>query len=152
MEVYSGTNWAWCPRTRKITSRGCIMLGSHLTNSWSSTQRQMALSSGEAEHYGVVKAIGIGLGYQSLLTDLRVSLPLRAWADSTAAIGICARSGLGKLRHINTQCIWLQSNVRSKAVELRNVKGTENPADVITTVLPANQMRVYCAGLGQRWL
>ena len=28
--------------------------------------------------------------------------------------------------------MWLQNNVRSKAVTLRKVKGTENPADIFT--------------------
>ena len=78
----------------------------------------------------MVKASGVGLGFQSLLKDLGVGLSLRAWTDSTASIGICARSGLGKLRHIDTQCLWLQQKVRTGEVELRKVKGTENPADL----------------------
>ena len=127
VDVYSDTDWAGCPRTRKSTSGGCLMLGAHLIKSWSSTQSQVALSSGEAEYYGVVKAVGTALGYQSLLADLGVRLPLRAWTDSTATIGICNRSGLGKLRHIDTQCLWLQGKVRAGHVELRKVKGTENP-------------------------
>ena len=108
------------------------MLGKHLIKSWSSTQSLVSLSSGEAEYYGVVKASGVGLGYQSLMADLGLRLPLRAWTDSTASIGVCSRSGLGKLRHLDTQCLWLQHKVRSKAVELRKVKGTENPADLFT--------------------
>ena len=108
------------------------MLGKHLIKSWSSTQSLVSLSSGEAEYYGVVKASGVGLGYQSLMADLGLRLPLRAWTDSTASIGVCSRSGLGKLRHLDTQCLWLQHKVRNKAVELRKVKGTENPADLFT--------------------
>jgi hypothetical protein len=90
------------------------------------------LSSGEAEYYGAVKAGGIGLGYQSLMADLGIELPLRLWTDSTATIGICGRDGLGKLRHIDTQCLWLQQKVRSGAIDLRKVKGIENPADLFT--------------------
>ena len=54
-------------------------------------------ASGEAEFYGVVKAAGIALGYQALLDDLGVKLPVRVWTDSSATIGICGRQGLGKL-------------------------------------------------------
>ena len=36
------------------------MLGSHLTKAWSATQASLALSSGEAEFYGLVRATGIG--------------------------------------------------------------------------------------------
>ena len=56
IEVYSDTDWAGCPRTRKSTSGGGVLLGNHLIKSWSSTQSLIALSSGEAEFYGVVKA------------------------------------------------------------------------------------------------
>ena len=54
------------------------------------------------------------------------------WTDSTATIGICGRDGLGKLRHIDTQCLWLQQKVRNGSLEIRKVKGTENPADLFT--------------------
>ena len=114
-------------------------MGHHLVKSWSSTQSEVALSSGEAEYYGAVKASGIGLGFQSLLQDLGVTLPLRVWTDSTATIGICSRDGLGKLRHIDTKCLWLQQKVRSGKLEVRKVKGTENPADVFTKHLSNSQ-------------
>ena len=62
------------------------MLGSHATKAWSATQASLATSSGEAEYYGVVRATGIGLGVQALLKDAGVSVPLRVWTDSEAAI------------------------------------------------------------------
>ena len=108
------------------------MLGTHLLKSWSSTQASVSLSSGEAEFYGVVKASGVSLGYQALLRDVGVDLPIRVWTDSTATIGICGRQGLGKLRHVGTQCLWIQQRVRDGSVELCKVKGEENPADLFT--------------------
>ena len=132
IDVYTDTDWAGCVKTRKSTSGGGLVLGSHLIKSWSSTQSAIALSSGEAEYYGAVRAGGIGLGYQSLIGDLGIKLPIRVWTDSTATIGICGRDGLGKLRHIDTQCLWLQRQVRTGGLEIRKVKGTENPADLFT--------------------
>ncbi len=139
IEVYSDTDWAGCQRTRKSTSGGCLMLGSHLIKSWSSTQQAVALSSGEAEFYGVVKAAGMALGYMSLLEDLGVVLPVRVWTDSTATIGICGRQGLGRLRHVDTQCLWIQQRVRDSTIELRKVRGDVNPADLFTKHIPGNQ-------------
>ena len=72
------------------------MLGRHLIKSWSSTQGPVSLSSGEAEFYGVGKAAGVTLGYQALLEDLGVKLPVRVWTDSSAAIGICSPAANGK--------------------------------------------------------
>ena len=84
------------------------MLGAHTLKTWSSTQSSVALSSGEAEFNGVIRAAGMGLGYQSLLEDLGLKVPLRVWTDSSAAIGICSRQGLGKLRHLDTHMLWVQ--------------------------------------------
>ena len=78
------------------------MLGKHCMKHWSSTQTSISLSSGEAEFAGVIRGAGQGLGYQALLKDVGIELPLRVWTDSSAAIGICSRQGLGKLRHLDT--------------------------------------------------
>ena len=94
---------------------------------------------GGAESYGVVKASGIGLGYQALLGDLGWSVPLRVWTDSTATLGICGRSGLGKLRHIDTRALWIQQRVKDSSVELRKAKGECNPADLFAKHLPSGQ-------------
>ncbi len=108
------------------------MLGSHVIKHWSSTQPSVTLSSGEVEFYGVVRGAGMGLGYQSLLRDTQRHLPLRLWTDSSAAIGICSRQGLGKLRHLDTHTLWVQQAVREKRVDLRKVDGEANPADIVT--------------------
>ena len=108
------------------------MLGRHCLKHWSSTQPSTALSSGEAEFYGVVRGSGHGLGFQALLRDLGIDAKLRLWTDSSAALGICSRQGLGKLRHLDTHTLWVQQAVRSGRIDLKKIKGDENPADLLT--------------------
>ena len=108
------------------------MLGKHTIKHWSSTQPSVSLSSGEAEFYGLVRGSGQGLGYQALLKDLGFDVLLRLWTDSSAAIGICSRQGLGKLRHIDTHTLWVQQAVRSRRLDIKKVLGEENPADLLT--------------------
>ena len=132
VDVYTDTDWARCVETRKSTSGGCLMLGSHAIKHWSSTQSSVALSSGEAGFAGVIRGAGQGLGYQALLRDFGVSASLRVWTDSSAAIGICNRQGLGKLRHLDTHTLWIQQAVRLGRVDLRKVAGEVNPADLFT--------------------
>ena len=60
IDCYSDTDWAGCPKTRKSTSGGGILLGQHILKTYSSTQPTISLSSGEAEFYGVVNAAGAG--------------------------------------------------------------------------------------------
>ena len=108
------------------------MLGSRTIKHWSSTQTSVALSSGEVEFAGVMRGAGQGLGYQALLRDLGVEAPTRVWTDSGAAIGICTRQGLGKLRHLDTHTLWIQQAVRLGRIDLRKVTGEVNPADLLT--------------------
>ncbi len=132
VDVYTDTDWAGCPKTRKSTSGGCVLMGHHAIKHWSSTQASVTLSSGEAEFNGVIRGAGQGLGYQALLKDLGVEIPLRVWTDSSAAIGICTRQGLGKLRHLDTHTLWIQQAVRNKRIDLKKVLGEQNPADILT--------------------
>ena len=88
VEAYADTDWAGCPRSRRSTSGGCLLLGNHALKCWSSKQASIALSSGEAEYYGVVKGVGVGLGQQALGRDAGFDLPVRVWTDSSATIGV----------------------------------------------------------------
>ena len=147
IECYSDTDWSGCGRTRRSTSGGCVMIGKHCIKTWSPTQPTVTLSSGEAEFYGVVKAAGIALGQQSLMNDLGVYLRVRVWTDSSAALGICSRSGLGKLRHLETHTLWVQEKIRAGAFELRKVKGDVNPADLFTKHLSSRERVHLLVGL-----
>ena len=109
-----------------------MVLGKHVNKAWSATQASLALSSGEAEYYGVVRAAGVGLGVQALLRDAGISLPIRVWTDSSAAIGTAGRQGLGKLRHLECHSLWLQQRLRRKEFRLLKIAGEENPADLFT--------------------
>ena len=105
VDTYSDTHWAGCLKIRKSPLSSCLLLGRHLLKSWSSTQASISLSCGEMEFYGAVKAAGVSLGCQSLLKYLSYAMPLRVWTESTATLSICGRQGLGKLRHIDAQCL-----------------------------------------------
>ena len=113
------------------------MIGSHNIRSYSSTQTTVSLSSGEAEYYGLVKGGAAGLGHQAIMSDLGINFPVRLWTDSSAALSIAKRSGLFRIRHLDTHTLWLQEKVRTKAVEVRKVKGAENPAALFTKHLPS---------------
>ena len=81
IDAYADTDWAGCPRSRRSTSCGCIMVGTHLLKCWGSTQARVAMSSGDAEFYGAVKGASSGLGMKALYRDIGHALPLRLWTD-----------------------------------------------------------------------
>ena len=45
---------------------------------------------------------------KALYLDIGYTMPLRLWTDSSAAVGICSRQGLGKLRHLECTSLWIQ--------------------------------------------
>eukprot|EP00969_Alexandrium_andersonii_P162982 7204678-Alexandrium_andersonii.AAC.1 len=72
------------------------------------------------------------MGIASVALDLGFSAGLRVCADSSAAIGICRRAGIGRVRHLAVGQMWVQERVRSGDFELIKWPGTDNPADVLT--------------------
>ena len=97
------------------------MRGGHLLKHWSTTQTTVALSSGEAELVGSCKGSSVSLGLVALAKDLDIHLFLEVRTGATAAIGICRRRGLGKIRHLSTSDVWIQERVRSGEITLTKV-------------------------------
>ena len=58
------------PEVKENSEWGNYKNREHVTKSWSHTQAAIALSSGEAEYYGMVKEASYSLGIQSLAGDL----------------------------------------------------------------------------------
>ena len=139
--VFTDTNHAGCPVTRKTTSCSAVFYGAHCVQFTCTTQTVISLSTGESEWHGVVKGACVGLGMKSLSFDLthRV-LPLVLKPDSSAAIGIGSRRGAGKVRHIDTSSLWLQQHVTAKNILLEKVDGEVNPADLGTKHLAGPRM------------
>ncbi len=72
------------------------MRGGHLLKHWSSTQQIVALSSGEAELKGIVKGAAEGMGMQSTAKELSIHYDIHWYTDSSAAMGMVARKGMGE--------------------------------------------------------
>jgi hypothetical protein len=132
----SDTDWAGCPLTRKSTNGTAIMFGTHCWLTQSSTQGPIALSSGEAEHYGTVKTACRLLGSGQLMLDFGLqrygTWELVLQSDSSAAIGIAVRRGTGRIRHMETGGLWLQKAIGDKRLRIEKILGKINPADLMT--------------------
>ena len=116
------------------------MHGKHLLKTYARTQNTIALSSAEAELYATVQGASEGLGFAAMAKDFGKVMVPWLYVDASAAIGIAQRKGLGKIRHLDTQSLWVQDAVRTKRVMLEKVLGTENPADMYTKHLDAQNL------------
>ena len=147
LDVFTDSDWAGCRRTRRSTTGGVATWAGMLVKSWSTTQALIALSSGEAELYAMVKASAEGLGLQSLLNDIGYKVRVRVKADASAALGVVERKGLGRLRHVHTNFLWVQSRAADKSIKFEKEKGCDNPADSLTKNVPRELLEKICQRL-----
>ena len=128
------------------------MWGEYIIKSWSTFQSVIALSSGEAEYYGMVKGASVGLGMQSVLRDFDINVNSTLKNDASAAIAIASRRGLGKVRHIEVCQLWLQEKVRSEAIKVVKVGTHENVADAMTKYVGSEILKRHLRDTNQRLL
>ncbi len=140
LDVYVDSDWAGCKGSCRSTSGGAAKLGFHTVKTWATTQAIIALSSGEAELYALTKGAANALGLVSLAADFGLRLNLHVHTDASAAVGIVHRQGVGKLRHIRVQYLWVQQKLQDGEMTVKKVPGQDNPADLMTKHLPVSDM------------
>lgn len=118
--------------TRRSTSGGAVCASGHVVKTWSVSQKGVALSSAEAELYAANKGAAAAMGVQSIANDFWDEVRVVLRVDSSAAIGVVARRGLGRLRHVHAQELWVQQEVREGRLGLLKTPGPESIADMLT--------------------
>ena len=154
IDVYTDSDYAGDTTSRKSTSGGVIMYGSHTIRTWSKNQATVALSSAEAELYGIVKGTIEGIGMKSLMKDCGIgNVQIMLRSDASAALSVVERKGVGRMRHIDTNILWLQEKELREQVSFLKVGGKMNPADLCTKHVDRalaqdhmNRMRVLVLG------
>ena len=107
VDAFSDANWAGCRRTRKSTSGGALLIGTHLIKTYAKTQATIAKSSAESELYGIVRTTCESLGLITLMEDLGAEGTVRLHMDATAAQGVIDRHGISKIRHLDVNVLWI---------------------------------------------
>ena len=126
------------------------MRGTHLVKHWSLTQSTVALSSAEAELGGICKGTSISMGLTAVARDLGFEWKLVVQTDASAAIGVCRRRGLGKIRHLATADLWIQDKLRCREFELVKIPGQQNVADMLTKHVDRATLERHMMALGLR--
>ena len=125
-----------------------MAVGSHLIKSYCRQQKTVALSSAEAELHAMVAASAEVMGIIGLFNDVGVRMEGEVLADSSAALGISNRAGVGKVRHLRIQALWVQEVRSTGRLGYKKVLGTLNPADVLTKHVPGELLDAHLRTLG----
>ena len=76
------------------------------------------------------------LGVQALLADLGIEADVEVLTDASAALGVLARRGLGRLRHVHTNFLLVQEAAAEKRIEYTKTRGVEYCSDMLTKHVP----------------
>ena len=117
-------------------------------NSEIKTISVLALSSGEAELMSIVKASTEALGLQAIYRDFGLELSLAVRSDATAAIGMVARVGLGRVRHLAVSDLWVQSKDKDGTIKHGKVPGAENTSDMMTKPVDEATLNKHLKSIG----
>ena len=144
------TEFAGCLLTRRSTSGGVACRGQHLIKHWSATQGTVSLSSAEAELHGICNGASTSLGLVAVARDLGMTWGIKLQTDANAAIGICRRRGLGKIRHLATSDLWIQDRLRAGDFTLVKIAGEQHVANILTKHVDRRTLSRHVTALGMR--
>ena len=150
LHTYTDSDWAGDRESRKSTSGGAVTWGRHTLKTWATTQAVIALSSGEAELYSLVKGAAQSYGIMAMLADFGLKTGCTVCTDASAAMSMVHRQGLGKTRHIEVQYLWVQQDVYSGKLKVVKVRTDANPADLMTKHLKQETVQAHLERLSYR--
>ena len=88
----------------------------------------------------IIKGACEAIGIFSILEESGIHMESELYADASAALGIVARTGLGKLRHLDTSVLWMQQPHVKEKIKFVKIHGPVNPADLGTKALKCEDM------------
>ena len=97
------------------------------------TQAVVALSSASAETMGLI----------SMYKDFGTHMSGVVLGDASAALSIVARRGLGKLRNLDTNYLWIQEKAAKGDLNFKKVAGVDNGADLFTKTLSCDEIQSH---------
>jgi hypothetical protein len=152
VQAFGDSNWAACPDSRISVSAGVIKIGNGVVKTWSKDQKFQSLSSAEAELYGANMAAQQAMGVVTAMNELGIfGSVINLSLDASAAIGILSRRGLGKLRHIHVNDLWLQQKLAKKELLLSKVATHLNIADIGTKSLDGRTIDFLMGLMNFQW-
>ena len=154
IEVYCDADWGGDQssdaRRRHSVSSVIIYVNNIMVQSWSRSQKSIALSSCESEFLSLIGGCAEGLHVKKVWEFLsRKPVELKAYTDSSSCLALTQRLGVGRVKHLDAKMLWIQSEVKKGSIIVEKVSTVFNPADLNTKKL--NKLRrdfvMYLAGL-----
>lgn len=151
--AFSDSDWAGCPDDRKSTSGCCVFLGKNLISWISKKQPTVSQSSTELEYKALANASAKLIWIQTLLNELRISLPCAPtlFCDNIGATYLTSNPIYhARTKHIEIDYHFVRDQVANKLLNVRFISGKDQIADVLTKPLPASRFLLLASNLNVR--
>ena len=79
------------------------------------------------------------LNLAHVLAEIQKPQKVQIGTGSGATRGMTARLGVGRVRHLETQYLWIQERTRSTEIIVVKVRSEVNTADLLTKALDAER-------------
>ena len=139
--ILSDADWASDSERRRSVDCVHIYRGGHLIEASTSTQQVVSLSTAESEFYGIVRGAASGIQLREAFMQFGFSIRLRVLSDSSAARATTARTGSGRVKHVEARYLWVQDRVRKKQFSVGSVDTSHNTADLGTKFHSGERLR-----------
>ena len=141
------SSWAPKPSCRSTSGMVLAIDGFHLSTGCK-TQAVVALSSCEAELLSTNHAATEGLFLCHVLQELGFEPVLHIYTDSSSNLAILSKRGVGRMRHLEAKTLWLQDQLRDKAIVMHKIASEDNLADIFTKHLSPKPFQKKMCALG----
>jgi hypothetical protein len=132
-------------RSGRSQSGSLITYGNQPLDWWTRRQDVVALSITEAEYIAACEGAKDAAALRQLLSELKVSSPVPLLLTDSEGAEKLSKSGKfqRRSRHIEHRFHYLRSEVNHSNLKIRHLPGKENPADMLTKVLPPTTIQQW---------
>ena len=100
------------------------------------------VDSAESVYYSMVRCACEAIA--NTIRELGHEAHVRIWTDAASARGLVLRSGSGAIRRVKTKCFGLQQKEKNQELRIEKIRGTVNPADLMTKHLDGKRLVMLC--------
>ena len=88
---------------------------------------------------------------QALAADVGMTRGVKLFLDSSAALSLATRKGMGRAKHIEMQHMWLQDATAKNRVQAMKIGTDNNPSDLMTKPLTRERVDYLMTVMGYKF-
>ncbi|PKU68567.1 Retrovirus-related Pol polyprotein from transposon TNT 1-94 [Dendrobium catenatum] len=153
LTAYSDADWASDSLDRKSITGFCIFLDKSLISWCVKKKITVAKSSTEAEYQALASATSDLIWLRRLLSDFHIQQPLPTplYCDNTSALALALNPVFhARTKHIEIDYQFIRQHINNKAISIKHISSTDQPADILTKPLPIHRFQELRAKLNLR--